>query len=104
LGAGDSGIHCIAVCLITLELAKQCARLVRAQVLQLRSMAYVDAAQDYKAHPAFTLCGSHMLPNVLPSILVTLSFAVPAAIFTEAFLSFIGLGCGAARILLGLDV
>jgi len=34
----------------------------------------------------------HMLPNTLGVILVTLTFAVPAAVFTEAFLSFIGMG------------
>ena len=33
-----------------------------------------------------------MLPNLLPLLLVSLSFAIPQAIFTEAFLSFIGLG------------
>jgi oligopeptide transport system permease protein len=34
----------------------------------------------------------HMIPNTMGVILVTLTFAVPAAIFTEAFLSFIGMG------------
>ena len=54
-------------------------------------MAYVDAARLQGAS-GFYIVWRHMLPNVLPSILVTLSFAIPSAIFTEAFLSFIGLG------------
>ncbi|HSC75534.1 MAG TPA: ABC transporter permease [Pseudomonadales bacterium] len=90
LGAGDSGITALLVALLLLSWPNS-ARLVRAQVLQLRSMAYVDAARLQGAS-GFYIVWKHMLPNVLPSILVTLSFAIPAAIFTEAFLSFIGLG------------
>ena len=36
--------------------------------------------------------GRHMLPNTMGVILVTITFQVPSAIFTEAFLSFIGMG------------
>jgi oligopeptide transport system permease protein len=90
LGAGDSGITALLFALLLLSWPNS-ARLVRAQVLQLRSMAYVDAARLQGAS-GFYIVWKHMLPNVLPSILVTLSFAIPAAIFTEAFLSFIGLG------------
>jgi oligopeptide transport system permease protein len=90
LGAGDSGIQALLFALLLLSWPNS-ARLVRAQVLQLRNMAYVDAARLQGAS-SFYIVWRHMLPNVLPSILVTLSFAIPAAIFTEAFLSFIGLG------------
>lgn len=90
LGAGDSDITALLFALLLLSWPNS-ARLVRAQVLQLRSMAYVDAARLQGAS-GFYIVWRHMLPNVLPSILVTLSFAIPAAIFTEAFLSFIGLG------------
>lgn len=90
LGAGESGITALLVALLLLGWPNS-ARLVRAQVLQLRNMAYVDAARLQGAS-GFYIVWRHMLPNVLPSILVTLSFAIPAAIFTEAFLSFIGLG------------
>jgi oligopeptide transport system permease protein len=90
LGAGDSGITAMLFALLLLSWPNS-ARLVRAQVLQLRNMAYVDAARLQGAS-GFYIVWRHMLPNVLPSILVTLSFAIPAAIFTEAFLSFIGLG------------
>lgn len=90
IGPGDSGITALLVALLLLSWPNT-ARLVRAQVLQLRSMAYVDAARLQGAS-GFYIVWRHMLPNVLPSILVTLSFAIPSAIFTEAFLSFIGLG------------
>jgi oligopeptide transport system permease protein len=90
IGPGDSGIVALVVALLLLSWPNT-ARLVRAQVLQLRSMAYVDAARLQGAS-GFYIVWRHMLPNVLPSILVTLSFAIPSAIFTEAFLSFIGLG------------
>ena len=90
LGAGESGITALLFALLLLSWPNS-ARLVRAQVLQLRNMAYVDAARLQGAS-GFYIVWRHMLPNVLPSILVTLSFAIPAAIFTEAFLSFIGLG------------
>ncbi len=90
IGPGDSGITALLVALLLLSWPNT-ARLVRAQVLQLRSMAYVDAARLQGAS-GFYIVWRHLLPNVLPSLLVTLSFAIPSAIFTEAFLSFIGLG------------
>jgi oligopeptide transport system permease protein len=90
IGPGDSGITALIVALLLLSWPNT-ARLVRTQVLQLRKMAYVDAARLQGASGFYIVC-KHMLPNVLPSILVTLSFAIPSAIFTEAFLSFIGLG------------
>jgi oligopeptide transport system permease protein len=90
IGPGDSGITALIIALLLLSWPNT-ARLVRTQVLQLRKMAYVDAARLQGASGFYIVC-KHMLPNVLPSILVTLSFAIPSAIFTEAFLSFIGLG------------
>lgn len=90
IGAGDSGITALVIALLLLSWPNT-ARLVRTQVLQLRKMAYVDAARLQGAS-GFYIVWKHMLPNVLPSILVTLSFAIPSAIFTEAFLSFLGLG------------
>ncbi len=90
IGPGDSGITALLIALLMLSWPNT-ARLVRTQVLQLRKMAYVDAARLQGAS-GFYIVWKHMLPNVLPSILVTLSFAIPSAIFTEAFLSFIGMG------------
>ena len=67
------------------------ARLVRGQILQLKEQEFVLAARTLGASSA-RLIFKHLIPNTLGVIIVSLTFAVPAAIFTEAFLSFIGLG------------
>ena len=61
------------------------------QILQIREEGYVQAARLLGA-PQRYLIFRHMIPNTLGVILVTLTFAIPTAIFTEAFLSFIGMG------------
>lgn len=67
------------------------ARLVRGQVLQLKEQEFVLAARTLGADPA-RLIFRHLIPNTLGVIIVTLTMAVPSAIFYEAFLSFIGIG------------
>lgn len=67
------------------------ARVVRGQILHLKQMEFVTAAKLYGAGFWRILFG-HLIPNILPSILVTLTLTIPSAIFTEAFLSFMGLG------------
>lgn len=67
------------------------ARVVRAQILQHRELPYVEAAYAMGCSPARVLL-RHILPNVVPSVIVLVAFGIPQAIFTEAFLSFIGLG------------
>lgn len=67
------------------------ARIVRGQVLQLRSEEYVLASRSLSASN-MRLLFKHLIPNTLGPILVTLTLTVPNAIFTEAFLSFLGLG------------
>lgn len=67
------------------------ARLVRGQVLQLKESEYVLAAQTLNSSPA-KIIFKHLLPNTLSIIIVNLTFQVPGFIFSEAFLSFIGLG------------
>ena len=57
----------------------------------MREEGYVDAARLLGA-PTGYLMVRHMIPNTMGVILVTLTFAIPSAIFTEAFLSFIGMG------------
>lgn len=87
---GESGIVPLLAAMILLGWPAP-ARLVRAQVLALRSRPYVQAARLFGAGTPWLLL-HHMTPNVSGTLLVSLSFAIPAAIFTEAFLSFIGLG------------
>lgn len=67
------------------------ARLVRGQVLQLKEQEFVLAAKVLGASHA-RIIFRHLIPNTLGVILVNLTMSVPGAIFSEAFLSFIGLG------------
>lgn len=67
------------------------ARLVRGQVLSLKSRDYVAAAQTMGASRGRILM-RHLLPNTIGPILVALTMLVPSAIFIESFMSFIGLG------------
>ena len=90
IGPGESGILPLLVALILLSWPGT-ARLVRGQILQIREEAYIGASRLLGA-PTNYLILRHMIPNTLGVILVTLTFAVPGAIFTEAFLSFIGMG------------
>jgi oligopeptide transport system permease protein len=67
------------------------ARIVRGDILQLKQQEFVLAAKTLGASKIRILF-KHLIPNCMGSILVTLTLFVPQAIFTEAFLSFIGLG------------
>ena len=87
---GESGILPMLIALVALSWPSA-ARLVRGQILQIREEGYIQAARLLGA-PTGYLVLRHMLPNTLGVVLVTLTFAVPSAIFTEAFLSFIGMG------------
>ncbi|ROS01470.1 oligopeptide transport system permease protein [Sinobacterium caligoides] len=90
IGPGESGIMPMLIALVLLSWPST-ARLVRGQVLQIREEPYVQAAMLMGARPSY-LIFRHMLPNVMGVLLVSLTFAIPSAIFTEAFLSFIGMG------------
>ena len=90
IGPGQSGILPMIVALVMLSWPGT-ARLVRGQILQVREEGYVNAARLLGARTNY-LVMRHMIPNTMGVILVTLTFAVPSAIFTEAFLSFIGMG------------
>ena len=67
------------------------ARLVRGQVLQLKNMEYVMAARTLGASDS-RIIFRHMIPNISGIIITNMTMAIPNAIFTEAFLSYIGLG------------
>jgi oligopeptide transport system permease protein len=72
------------------------ARLVRGQVLSLKEQEFVLAARTLGASSS-RLILKHLIPNTLGVIIVSLTFAIPSAIFAEAFLSFIGLGIQAPQ-------
>lgn len=67
------------------------SRIVRGQVLSLKNQEYVLASRTLGASLT-RIMGKHLIPNTMGPILVTMTLTVPAAIFTEAFLSFLGLG------------
>ena len=89
IGPGESGILPMLIALVLLGWPAT-ARLVRGQVLQIREQGYIEAARLLGARDNYIIL-RHILPNTMGVILVTLTFAIPAAIFTEAFLSFIGM-------------
>ncbi|MGD8493579.1 MAG: ABC transporter permease, partial [Desulfobacterales bacterium] len=90
IGPGESGVIPMMVALVLLSWPST-ARLVRGQVMQQRGEGYVQAAQLLGAKSNYLIM-RHMIPNTMGVILVSLTFSVPTAIFTEAFLSFIGMG------------
>ena len=67
------------------------ARLVRGQALALREREFVEAARMSGARD-LRIIFSHIFPNALGPIIVQATFAIPAAVLFEAFLSFLGLG------------
>jgi oligopeptide transport system permease protein len=67
------------------------ARLVRGQVLSIKEKEYIEAAKMTGSSPT-KLILKHLVPNSLGPVIVTLTFGIPAAIFTEAALSFLGIG------------
>lgn len=70
------------------------ARIVRGQILSLKEQDYVLAARSCGTS-TWQILRRHMIPNCVGPIIVTLTLSIPDAIFTEAFLSFIGLGVSA---------
>lgn len=70
------------------------ARMVRGQVLVLKEQEYILAARLIGAG-SWRIILRHLIPNSMGPIIVTMTLAIPEAIFTEAFLSFIGLGVSA---------
>jgi oligopeptide transport system permease protein len=66
-------------------------RLTRAQCLQERQREYVEAARAQGAGEA-RVVARHVLPNILGPLIVAVTLGIPQAIFTEAALSFLGLG------------
>jgi len=67
------------------------ARLTRAQILALKAQEFSEGARAAGAS-GLRVLGKHLLPNALSPIIVAVTFGIPEAIFTEAALSFIGVG------------
>ena len=67
------------------------ARLARGQVLQYKNMEFVEAARSVGARDG-RIIFVHLLPNIIGPLIVSEAMAIPGYIFTESFLSFLGLG------------
>jgi oligopeptide transport system permease protein len=70
------------------------ARLVRGQVLSLKEQEFVLAARALGVHRR-NIIFRHLVPNAIGPIIVSMTMMIPAAVFTESFISFIGLGVSA---------
>ncbi|MFP4177305.1 MAG: ABC transporter permease [Acholeplasmataceae bacterium] len=96
---GPGGLGTIILTLISVYWVVM-ARLVRGQILGLKEQEYVLAARSMGVSNR-KIITKHLIPNTLGPIIVSLAMMIPAAVFTEAFLSFIGLGISAPRASLG---
>ena len=67
------------------------ARMVRSQILMLKESEYVTAARALGAS-ASRIIRKHLLTNCIGTLIVTTTLQIPSSIFTESFLSFLGLG------------
>ncbi len=85
-----SGVFTLIIALVLVAWARS-ARQIRGETLKLREAEFVQAARVLGTSTPKILL-RHIFPNVLGTVLVLFTLAIPQAIFTEAFLSFIGLG------------
>lgn len=70
------------------------ARLIRGNVLQLKEKSYVKACVIDGGSSARVIL-KHLLPNCIPTLIITVTMGIPSAILSEASLSFLGLGVSA---------
>ena len=76
------------------------SRLIRGQILSLKEQEYVLAAQSTGAKAGWII-RKHMLPNCISVVIISTALQIPSAIFTESYLSFLGLGVNAPMPSLG---
>ncbi len=87
LGAGMVSIFIVFGLLYWVSMARQ----VRGQILSIKEQEYVLASKAIGATPA-RIIRKHMIPNCVSVIIIVAAMQIPSAIFTESFLSFLGLG------------
>ena len=76
------------------------ARLIRGQILSLKEQEYVLAARAAGANGRWVIT-KHLIPNCFSVIIISTALQIPSAIFTESYLSFLGLGVNAPMPSLG---
>jgi len=67
------------------------ARFIRAELLKVRSLEFIEAAEAL-GYPKWRILFRHAIPNAIGPVLITIAFGIAAAILIESFLSFLGLG------------
>ena len=87
LGTGMISIFIVFALLYWVSMA----RLVRGQILSIKQQDYVLAAKSTGAKGGHII-KRHMLPNCISVIIISTALQIPSAIFTESYLSFLGLG------------
>ena len=87
LGAGMISIFIVFGLLYWVGMARQ----VRGQILSIKEQEYVLASKVMGASPMHIIL-KHMIPNCVSVIIITAAMQIPSAIFTESFLSFVGMG------------
>ena len=93
--AADGGMSSIIIAM-AISFWVVMARIVRSQIIALKEQEFVLAAKISGAS-SMRIILKHLIPNSMGPIIVTMTMSVPGAIFTEAFLSFIGLGISAPQ-------
>ncbi|HMO58417.1 MAG TPA: ABC transporter permease [Roseiflexaceae bacterium] len=79
------------ICAIVLIGWVEICRITRAQLISLREKEFIEAARAVGV-PNFRIAVRHLLPNALTPLIIAVTLGIPTAIFTEAGLSFLGLG------------
>ena len=96
LGSNMLSLFIVFGCLYWVSMA----RLVRGQILSIKGNEYVLASKAIGT-PASRIIKKHILPNCLSVIIISTALQIPSAIFTESYLSFLGLGVQAPMPSLG---
>ena len=76
------------------------SRLIRGQILSLREQEYVLASKATGAKGSWVI-KKHLIPNCISVVIISTALQIPSAIFTESYLSFLGLGVNAPMPSLG---
>lgn len=98
---GIIGVNLISIFLVfALLYWVSMARIVRSQIIVLKEQEYVTAARALGASSG-RIIKKHLLTNCIGTLIVTTTLQIPSSIFTESFLSFLGLGVNAPMPSLG---
>lgn len=76
------------------------ARFIRAELLRVRNLEYIEAAQAL-GYSEGRIIWKHAIPNALTPVLIAIAFGIASAILIEAFLSFLGIGLAAEDVTWG---